>query len=155
MSKSMKRVIAALEAVGHEVNIIAMANETRTAADAAREANCELDQIAKSIIFQGRNSGAIYLFITAGGQRVDAEKASRLAGEQLGRADAAAVRAETGFAIGGVSPIGHITAPSAFFDQTLLRFDVVYAAAGTPHHIFSIAPQKLFEISSSQLSDFI
>lgn len=155
MSKSMKRVIAALEAADVDVDILKMANETRTALDAAREAGCEIDQIAKSIIFQGSDSGRIFLFITAGGQRVDAVKASTLAGEPLGRADAAAVRAETGFAIGGVSPVGHLTALTAFFDKTLLRFDLVYAAAGTPHHIFPINPQKLLEISTSQLSDFI
>ena len=155
MSKSMKRVIAALEAAGLEADILEMANETRTAADAAREAECEIDQIAKSIIFQGMKSGRIFLFITAGGQRVDADKASKLAGEPLGRADASAVRSETGFAIGGVSPVGHLTAPTAFFDRSLLRFDKIYAAAGTPHHIFPIYSQKLLEISHAQLSDFI
>ncbi|MBT8460095.1 MAG: YbaK/EbsC family protein, partial [Boseongicola sp.] len=62
---------------------------------------------------------------------------------------------ETGFAIGGVSPIGQLTAPAAYFDETLLRFDVIYAAAGTPHHIFPIISQKLLEISASQLSDFV
>lgn len=151
----MKRVIAALEAAGIEADILEMANETRTAADAAREAECEIDQIAKSIIFQGMQSGRIFLFITAGGQRVDADKASKLAGEPLGRADATAVRSETGFAIGGVSPVGHLTAPTAFFDRSLLRFDKIYAAAGTPHHIFPIDSQKLLEISYAQLSDFI
>ncbi|SMX22443.1 YbaK/EbsC family protein [Boseongicola aestuarii] len=155
MSKSKKRVVAALEAAGLNADILHMANETRTAADAAREASCEIDQIAKSIIFGGHVTGKIVLFITAGGNQVDAEKASIVAGEPLGRADAAAVRAETGFAIGGVAPVGHLTPPRAFFDPTLLKSDVIYAAAGTPHHIFPISSQKLLEISGAQISDFI
>ena len=155
MSKSMKRVKAALNDAGLDVQILHMANETRTAAAAAQEAGCEIDQIAKSIIFQGEDTGKIVLFITAGGNQVDPQKASVLVGEPLGRADAAAVRAETGFAIGGVSPVGHLVPPYAFFDESLLRFAVVYAAAGTPHHIFPIEPNQLLEISGSQASDFI
>jgi prolyl-tRNA editing enzyme YbaK/EbsC (Cys-tRNA(Pro) deacylase) len=155
MSKSMKRVVAALQAAGLQADIHHMANETRTAADAAREAGCDIDQIAKSIIFRGEVTGKIVLFITAGGNHVDPDKASEVAGEPLGRADAAAVRSTTGFAIGGVSPVGHLTPPRSFFDPTLLRFDQIYAAAGTPHHIFSISSQDLLKISSSQIADFV
>ena len=155
MSKSMKRVVAALQAAGLTPDVLPMANETRTAADAAREAGCKIDQIAKSIIFRGDITGKTILFITAGGNQIDAEKASIVAGEPLGRADAAVVRSQTGFAIGGVAPVGHLTPPRAFFDPTLLKFDVIYAAAGTPHHIFPISSQKLLEISGAQISDFI
>jgi len=155
MSKSMKRVIAALQSAGLNAEVLHMANETRTAADAAREASCEIDQIAKSIILSSEVSGEIVLFITAGGNQVDITKASEVANEPLGRAKAAAVRAITGFAIGGVSPVGHLTPPRSFFDPTLLKFDQIYAAAGTPHHIFPISPHELLRISSSQVSDFI
>ena len=155
MSKSLKRVKAALEAAGESINIMQMPNETRTAEAAAYEAGCEVDQIAKSIIFRGETSGAAVLFITAGGNRVDGNRAAELAGEPLGRADAGFVRASTGFAIGGVSPIGHITPSRVFFDRRLLDFEEVFAAAGTPHHIFCISPARLFEISGAQDADFI
>jgi len=100
-------------------------------------------------------SGSTVLFITAGGDRVDIEKATVAAGEPFGRADAAFARAETGFAIGGVSPIGRLTAPKAYFDRKLLVFSVIYAASGTPHHIFPIDPRELLNISDAQLSDFV
>ena len=105
MSKSLKRVKAALADAGVTTQILEMAGETRTAADAAREAGCEIDQIAKSIIFRGEISGEVILFITAGGNQVDPVRANAVAGEPLGRADAGFVRDKTGFAIGGVAPI--------------------------------------------------
>ena len=107
MSKSLKRVRAALEAAGIDTEIV----ETplaRTAADAATAIGCEIDQIAKSIIFRGEVRGDAILFLTAGGNQVDPARAAALAGEALGKADAALVRAQTGFAIGGVSPVGHL-----------------------------------------------
>ena len=154
MSKSLKRVMAALEAAGVTTTVMTMSNETRTAAAAASEAGCTVDQIAKSIIFKGEASGRAILFVTAGGNRVDARKACDVAGEPLGRADPQFVRSETGFSIGGVSPVGHLNEPITFFDSKLLEYDIVYAAAGTPHHVFPINPRVLKEISSSQVSDF-
>lgn len=154
MSKSLKRVRAALDAAGVEVELRAMTEETRTAQQAAAAAGCELDQIAKSILFRGTQRGDTLLFVTAGGNQVCAESASALAGEPLERADAAFVRRQTGFAIGGVSPIGHLTPPRAYFDPRLLEFDVVWAAAGTPRHIFAIAPQELARLSGARTGDF-
>ena len=154
MSKSLKRVKAALAAADVESEVLEMPGETRTAADAAREAGCEIDQIAKSIIFRGETSGDVILFITAGGNRVDPAKAAEIAGEPLGRADAAFVREKTGFAIGGVAPVGHLSAPRVFVDPRLSDFALVYAAAGTPRHIFSVSPPDLERISEAQVSDF-
>lgn len=154
MSKSLKRIEAALAAAGVPPDVREMPGETRTAADAAREIGCEIDQIAKSIIFRGENSGQTVLFVTAGGAQVDPGKASALAGDTLGRADAAFVREMTGFAIGGVAPIAHKVAPVAFYDPHLLTFDMVYAAAGTPRHIFGIAPQTLLALSGAQTANF-
>jgi len=154
MSKSLKRVIAALEAAGVEAAAMEMAAETRTAQQAADAAGCALDQIAKSIIFQGEVSGEIVLFLTAGGNQVDPAKASALAGVALGRADADAVRAHTGFAIGGVSPVGHLNPVRSFMDPRLLEFGHIFAAAGTPRHIFPIAPETLREITGAEVSAF-
>ncbi|WP_417249059.1 YbaK/EbsC family protein [Celeribacter sp.] len=154
MSKSLKRVKSALEAAGAEVHVLEMDGETRTAAQAAEQAGCQLDQIAKSIIFQGEASGTIYLFVTAGGNQVDVEKASALTGEPLGRADGKTVRAVTGFAIGGVSPVGHLSPPHSYFDPRLLEFGAVWAAAGTPRHVFEIAPDLLCKLAEAQTADF-
>jgi len=155
MSKSLKRVRAALEAAGAPVEILEMAGETRTAAQAAEQAGCQIDQIAKSIIFAGAQSHRLYLFLTPGGRQVDPARAADLAGEALERADANQVRELTGFAIGGVAPVGHLTAPRAFLDSLLLTYPVVWAAAGTPRHVFAIDPALLTQISGAQAADFI
>ncbi len=154
MSKSLKRVIRALRDADIDVQPIEMGAETRTAQQAADVAGCHLDQIAKSVIFAGQSSGDVHLFITAGGRQVDHVKASAVAGEPLGKADAALIRARTGFAIGGVAPIGHLNPIPAFLDPRLIDFDVVYAAAGTPRHIFPIHPQTLLVMSGAQVADF-
>lgn len=154
MSKSLKRVTQALKDGGLAVTPVETVAAT-TAQMAADAVNCALDQIAKSIIFRGADSDRLYLFITAGAQQVCPDKASALSGEPLGKADAAFIRKTTGFAIGGVSPIGHITPPVAFFDPTLLNFDVVWAAAGTPRHVFPIPPQDLLRLSQAATADFI
>ena len=154
MSKSLNRVKTALAQAGIGAQILEMPGQTRTAEDAAREAGCALDQIAKSIVFRGEVSGTVVLFVTAGGNRVDPVLAARVAGETLGRADADFVRAETGFAIGGVAPVGHLTPPRIFFDPRLLEFDLVYAAAGTPRHIFSVAPADLLRLTGAATAGF-
>ncbi|MGZ9809828.1 YbaK/EbsC family protein [Pseudoroseicyclus sp. H15] len=154
MSKSLKRVIAALEEAGLAARPVEMPAETRTAEQAADAAGCALDQIAKSIIFAGEESGAVFLFITAGGNRVDAARAAGLAGEPLRRASGEEVRAQTGFAIGGVSPVGHISPIRAFLDPRLTEFEEVWAAAGTPRHIFPIAPGELERISGARPAAF-
>ena len=154
MSKSLKRVLRALEDAQLQITPLELGPETRTAQQAADAAGCALDQIAKSVIFAGQTSGQAILFITAGGNQVDPVKASAVAGEPLGKADAALIRAQTGFAIGGVAPIGHLHPITAYLDPRLTEFDVIYAAAGTPRHIFPITPQVLLKISNSQVSDF-
>lgn len=154
MSKSLARVAAALKHAGIAAQIVEMAEGTRTAQDAARAAGCTVDQIAKSIIFRAEATGDVVLFITAGGNQVDTVKASALAGTPLGKADAELIRTQTGFAIGGVAPLGHLMPIRAWFDRRLLAFDLVYAAAGTPRHVFGIAPHELLTQSGAILADF-
>ena len=149
MSKSLARVRGALETAGLETDILEMPDSTRTAAEAAAAAGCEIDQICKSIIFEGTASKRVYLFLTAGGNRVDAARASALAGEELGRAEANDVRAQTGFAIGGVSPIGHLSPVPSFWDPRLSEFETVWAAAGTPRHIFPVSPADLLRVTGA------
>ena len=153
MSKSLKRVRAALEAAGIEPEI----RETelaRTAEDAARAIGCEVDQIAKSIVFRGLESGEAVLFLTAGSNQVDPEKAAACAGETLGKADAALIRAQTGFAIGGVAPVGHLNPIRAFIDPRLSEFDVIWAAAGTPHHVFPSTAATLIRLTGAKEAQF-
>ena len=152
MSKSLKRVRAALIAAGLPDEVV----ETplaRTAQDAATAIGCEVDQIAKSIIFAD-NEGRAVLFLTAGGNRVDDAKAAQVAGSPLGKADATLIRAQTGFAIGGVAPIGHVNPIRCWIDPRLMDFDRVWAAAGTPHHVFAIEPEDLARLSGAQTADF-
>lgn len=154
MSKSLNRVKQALTDAGLSVEILEMPGSTRTAQDAADAAGCDLDQIVKSVIFRGESDGKAILFLTAGGNRVDDAKAAALAGEPLGKADAALIRAQTGFAIGGVSPIGHLAPPRAFMDPRLLDFEEIWAAAGTPRHVFAVDPKDIQRLSGAQMADF-
>ncbi|KCV83445.1 prolyl-tRNA synthetase [Actibacterium atlanticum] len=153
MSKSLKRVKAALEAAGVEVDLREV-GQARTAAEAADAVGCHIDQIAKSIIFRGEDSGQAVLFLTAGGNRVCSDKATALAGEPLGKADAKLIRAQTGFAIGGVAPVGHLNPIRAFADPRLLEFDLIWAAAGTPRHVFALKSSDLQQMTGAQVSDF-
>lgn len=152
MSKSLARVRAALAAGGVDAEPLEMPGETRTAAQAAAAAGCMLDQIAKSILFAGGDG--LFLFLTAGGNQVDAAAASALAGVPLGRADADRVRAVTGFAIGGVAPVGHLMPLPVWMDPRLMDFAQVWAAAGTPRHIFAIAPQTLRDLTGATVAPF-
>lgn len=154
MSKSLKRVRQALAEAGLEVEPVEMPAETRTAEQAAQAAGCALDQICKSIVFAGESTGCIHLFLTAGGNQVDPARASQLAGETLARADAAQVRAVTGFAIGGVAPIGLLQPVPRYWDPRLSEFETVWAAAGTPRHIFPIAPADLLRITGATPGPF-
>ncbi len=154
MSRSVERVLAALAAAGVTADLREMATETRTAQMAADAVGCALDQIAKSILFQGAGTGRLVLFLTAGGNQVDPDCASALAGERLGRADARIVREVTGFAIGGVSPVGHLTPLPVWMDPRLTEFPLVWAAAGTPRHIFGIAPPVLAAITGARIAAF-
>ena len=153
MSKSLARVRAALETAGLPIDIREV-GQARTAQEAADSVGCHIDQIAKSIIFRGEQSGDAVLFLTAGGNRVDTAKASNCANEPLGKADATLIRAQTGFAIGGVAPIGHLGPIRAWLDPRLLDFDVVWAAAGTPRHVFPLKPAELPKILNAQVSVF-
>lgn len=143
MSKSVKRVEEAARAFGLEVNILRMPDSTRTATDAAEACRCAVSQIVKSMVFEGVDSGALKLLLVSGAHEVDLVQVREQLGEQLSRADPKRVRTETGFAIGGVSPIGHLTAIETWMDSTLLGHDLVWAAAGAPNAVFSVAPEAL------------
>ncbi|MEH6359888.1 MAG: YbaK/EbsC family protein [Amylibacter sp.] len=154
MSKSLKRVIKHAEDLELKIKVIEMFSSTKTAQQAADAVGCDLDQIVKSIIFLGKTSDTPVLFLTAGGNRVCANKASNMAGEPLSKADAGLIRARTGFAIGGVSPIGHLNPIRCLVDPKLMDFETVWAAAGTPNHLFSICTDRLLAATKGVIADF-
>jgi prolyl-tRNA editing enzyme YbaK/EbsC (Cys-tRNA(Pro) deacylase) len=136
---SLSRVREALAAAGLQARVVEMPQTTRTAADAAKAIGCEVAQIAKSLVFRAGDDAV--LVIASGTNRVDA---SRLG---LTKADADFVREKTGFAIGGVPPIGHLTPIRTLIDEDLLRFDRIWAAAGTPNAVFELTPADLPRIT--------
>lgn len=129
-----------------------MGASTRTAEEAAAQCGCGVAQIVKSLVFQGETSGRLYLFLVSGVNQLDLAKASELAGEALKRADPRHIRDETGFAIGGVSPIGHRIAIPAFADETLLGFDKVWAAAGAHDAVFAAEPKALVAAAKARVA---
>jgi len=120
----------ALEVQGVDLRVIEFPDSTRTAVEAAQAVGCDVGQIVKSLIFKGKKTP--YLVLVSGANRVDEKKLRRIVGEKIGKADADFVRAHTGFAIGGVSPVGHKQPLQTVIDGDLLPFGQFWAAAGTP-----------------------
>jgi prolyl-tRNA editing enzyme YbaK/EbsC (Cys-tRNA(Pro) deacylase) len=136
--------------LGERFQVLEFDASTRTAADAAAAIGCEVAQIAKSLIFRGANSGGAVLIIASGVDRVDEKKAALAAGEPIVRADADFVREATGFAIGGVPPVGHKTKPVVLIEESLMQFDEIWAAAGTPNAVFRLTPTDLVELTGGR-----
>ena len=131
-----------------------MPGSTRTAQDAADAVGCEVAQIAKSLVF-ATDDGELVLAITSGSNRVDIQRLADLVGEPVGMANPNAVREQTGFAIGGVPPVGLAAPVEVFVDEDLLRHETIWAAAGTPRSVFAIDPARLVEITGGRVADFV
>jgi prolyl-tRNA editing enzyme YbaK/EbsC (Cys-tRNA(Pro) deacylase) len=142
---SAKKVQDAARALGLEIAVRAMAESTRTAEEASAACGVTVGQIVKSLVFLGSESGRPYLLLVSGANRVNEKDVARHLGEKLKRPDANAVRALTGYAIGGIPPFGHDTAMATYMDVDLTQYDVIWAAAGTPKAVFAVAPEKLRE----------
>ena len=145
---SVERVRAALLAAGHPDTIAAFPEGTRSAAAAAAAVGCDVAQIAKSIVF--RAGARAVLVIASGANRVDMAKIAAAIGQPVKRAEGGWVRDTTGFAIGGVSPVGHIAPPIMLLDADLLALDPVWAAAGSPQHVFRTSPAELLRITGAR-----
>ena len=152
-SSSTQKVQDALVAMGSKANVVEHENPGHTAAEAALLLRCDIAQIAKSIIFKSVSKGQSVLVITSGANRVDEKKVATILGDKLAKADAAFVREQTGFAIGGVPPIAHIYPGEILLDEDLLKYDQVFPAGGTPHAMFAIDPNELLRISGAQAAD--
>lgn len=148
---SVERVRAALTAAGHPDRIAAFPDGTRSAADAAAAVGCAVAQIAKSIIF--RAGPRPVLVIASGTNRVDMAKVAAATGLAVKRADGAWVRDVTGFAIGGVAPVGHLTPPVVLLDRDLCAHDRLWAAAGSPMHVFETDPEALRRLTGAEFAD--
>ncbi|HEX6797575.1 MAG TPA: YbaK/EbsC family protein [Ktedonobacterales bacterium] len=151
MKASVARVVAALAALGVEAQVTEFPQSTRTAEEAADAIGAEVGQIVKSLVFMAGEQPILALI--SGTNRADLEKLAALAGAPISRADADAVRAATGFSIGGVPPVGHATPLPTYLDHDLLRYETVWAAAGTPNAVFPITPAELKRITGATVAD--
>jgi len=151
LSPSAQKVQDTLHALGFDCTVIEFLESTRTSAEAAARVGCTLGQIAKSLIFRGQVTGQAVLVITSGSNRVDEAKVGQYFGEPIGRADADFVRAATGFAIGGVPPVGHSQPIETFIDEDLLQYATIWGAAGTPNAVFELTPDNLMKMTGGKL----
>ena len=149
-----RRVQEALRRAGFANDVVVLPRSARTAADAAAAIGCDVAQIVKSLVFRAMDDGRPILALTSGGNRVDEGKLAALVGGAIVRADAAFVREQTGFAIGGVPPIGHTGAVAPFLDRDLFRFVDLWAAAGHPHAVFRLTPDELRAMTGGRIADF-
>lgn len=148
---STDRVRSDLVRLGLDARIEQMPGSTRTAQDAAGACGCEIAQIVKSLIFERHDDHSLVLLLIAGNNQADMDMAARLLGTRLDRAEPKKVRAETGFAIGGVAPVGHLCEIPIYMDPDLLQFDQVWAAAGAPNAVFPTNPRTLFDAIDARL----
>jgi len=151
LSRSAERVQRALDSAGITLRVRELSESARTAKDAALAIGCEVGQIAKSLIFQGADSGTAVLIVASGSNRVDVRKAGAEIGETLAKANADFVQDTTGFAIGGVPPVGHFNTIPTYVDVDLMQYEVIWAAAGTPRAVFSLSPQQLVELTDAKV----
>jgi Cys-tRNA(Pro) deacylase len=148
---NVQRVSQAAADAGLRIELREFPEGTRTAEDAARAIGCEVGQIVKSLVFL--LDGSPVMALVAGSNRLDESRlAAALAGESVSRADADAVRAATGFPIGGVPPFGHSTELRTVIDEDLLQYDEIWAAAGTPRDVFAIAPTELVRVTGGAVA---
>jgi len=150
---SARRVQEALAARGVGFEVKEFPESTRTSAEAASAIGCAVAQIAKSLVFRGAESGEAVLIVASGANRGDPAKAEALLGEAIERADAEFVRGATGFAIGGVPPLGHDRPLVTLIDRDLLAYAEIWAAAGTPNAVFRLSPADLSALTGGRIAD--
>jgi len=142
-----------LRDAGIDTQVVEFEQPTRTSADAAAAIGCSIAEIAKSIVFRGTSSGQAVIVVASGDNRVSETKVAEQVGEPLARADGDFVRAATGYAIGGVAPIGHTKPVKLLLDEDLRRFEKIWAAGGTPFSVFPLRPDQLRSITGAEWAD--
>ncbi|WP_428265213.1 YbaK/EbsC family protein [Haliangium sp.] len=151
LSRAAQSVQDALHARGVELKVVELSSSTRTADDAARTIGCEVAQIVKSLVFRAKQTGKPILVLASGVNRVNEKVIAKHVGEKISKADAAFVRAETGFAIGGIPPVGHAKSIETYIDQDLLTHAELWAAAGTPNAVFGLDSAILEELTGGRV----
>ena len=149
LSSSAQRVSDFLESKGHSLKVTELPDTTRTAQDAANALNCKVAQIAKSIIFKDENDNPI-LVIASGSNLIDVDKIMKLTGLKLFKANGKFVKNSTGYAIGGIPPVAHTQKIKTFLDPDLKQYDLIWAAAGTPHAVFSLTTEELAQLTQGE-----
>ena len=148
LKPSAQKVQDTLTALGFANQIVEFPESTRTSAEAAAAVGCMVGQIAKSLIFAGKQSGRAVLVIASGSNRVDEKKLKALLGENIVRPDADFVRSQTGYVIGGVPPVGHAQPLMTYIDADLLQYEEIWAAAGHPNAVFPLTPAELVAMTA-------
>ena len=151
LSVAAQRVQDALKALGVTSQVVELPESTRSAAEAAQAIGCRVEQIVKSLVFRGQSTNRPILAIVSGGNRVDEEKLAVLVAEPVAKADAEYVRQRTGYAIGGVPPVGHVESLVCVVDEDLLQYEQIWAAAGTPRAVFQLTPADLQRITDGRV----
>ena len=151
MRKSAARVQEELDKFGLALNVVEMQESTRTSQEAAYAVGCLVGQIAKSLVFKGKTTGAPVLVIASGANRVNEKKIAGHVGEAITKPDADYVLAKTGYAIGGIPPVGHIEKLPCFIDEDLLQYEEIWAAAGTPFAVFKLTPAQLVAMTGGKI----
>lgn len=153
LKESARRVQTVLAERGFDLQVREFPATTRTAAEAAAAIGCSAAQIAKSLVFRAKETDRPVLAVASGTNRVDTAAVAAFLGEPVGRADADFVRTRTGFAIGGVPPVGHREAVTTLIDRDLLGYDEIWAAAGTPNAVFRLTPTDLIALTGGTVGD--
>lgn len=147
------RIQQLLDAAGIDTTVLEFAETTHSSADAAAAVGCGVAEIAKTVVFRGKQSGAAAVVIASGANRICEKKLAALLGEKPGRADADFVQAATGYVVGGVAPLGHPAPLRLFLDADLQRFARIWSAAGTPNAVFPLSPAQLVQITGAAWVD--
>lgn len=153
LAPSAQKVQDTLTERGFANQVVEMPDSTRTSAEAAAAVGCTVGQIAKSLIFRGKQTGTAILVIASGANRVNEKKIAAVVGEPIEKPDAEFVRAQTGFVIGGVPPLGHPIPLRTLIDPDLLSYAVIWAAAGTPNAVFRLLPSELVAMTGGQVAE--
>jgi prolyl-tRNA editing enzyme YbaK/EbsC (Cys-tRNA(Pro) deacylase) len=151
LTASAQRVQDALKALGLACQVVELPASTRSAAEAAQAIGCRVEQIAKSLVFRALATDRPVLAIVSGANRVNEERLGEFIGEVVAKANADYVRQRTGYAIGGVPPVGHVEPLVCLIDEDLLQYDAIWAAAGTPRAVFRLTPLDLQRITGGQV----
>lgn len=152
LSRRARQVQEALAVRGFANEVVELPDTTRSAAEAAAALGCRVEQIVKSLVFRGAETGRPLLVVAGGANRVDEAKVAALVGEPVERPDADFVRERTGFSIGGVPPLGHAEELDVLIDEDLLREEEVWAAAGTPFAVFPLDPADLERMTGGRVA---